>query len=338
MKATAFLVFFLAVYCSIQAQASPVAGNDNNNQGSGSKPEPVPAEDIHFDDIIDMKEMGVEVFPNGTVKYESIEKLIEIYRMGKNIDKTRIPSHFEPEDDDGDTDREKRLVFGIDERLPVPSTSSFPYCAIGVLDNGCTAVFIGPYHALTSASCVYNTATNTWRGNYNIRRARNCRTYGVRMYATGVRAVVGFTQLHNSDYNFALIITRSTAPTSCYAGFGYITTWLNRGFDLIGYPSDRTRVSGCSYQSVYSSSCHFSDLNPTGLQYRYRCDTQGTYGAPLFSETPDTSAAYTGQRAVYGVNSNYDSTGQYNYGTRINRDRFLQIVGWMTQSGYNPLA
>ena len=336
MKAIAFLLFFLAVYCSIQAQASPVAGNDNNNQGSGSKPEPVPAEDNHSDDIIDMKEMGVEVSPNGTMKYESVEQLIEIYQMGKNINKTKIPSHFGA--DDGEYDRRKRLVFGIDGRVPVSSTSSFPYCAIGVLDNGCTAVFIGPYHALTSATCVYNTATNTWRGNYNIRRARNCRTYGTQMYATGVRAVVGLTLFHNSDYNFALIITRSTAPTSCYAGFGYINNWPNLGFDLVGYPSDRTRVPGCFYQSMYSSSCSSSSLNPTGLQYRYHCDTVGTYGAPLFSEVPDTLAAYTGQRVVYGVNSNYDSTRRYNYGTRINRDRFNLIVGWMIQSGYNPLA
>ena len=336
MQATAVLLLFLAIYCSNKAAASPVAGSFDDDQGSAKRP----VEDID-EMIIDMKEMGVEYFPDGRVKYESIEKLFETYRMGKTIKQTKIRQHVESKDDKQNV-RGKRLTFGIEERLPVPDDYSdyFPYCAIGELDNGCSVVFIGPYHALTTASCVYNTFTNSWRDIKTITRKRNCNTEGIEMSISAVRSVVGFTVYELFAYNFALIITQSISPTPCYAGFGFISDWLDRGFDIIGYPSDKTvlQLPNCSYDSLFSSSCHYSNVTGSSLQYRYRCDTQGMYGAPLFSEVPDEFASYIGQRVVYGVHSNYDNTFLWNFGTRITRDRYIQIIRWMIESGYNPLT
>jgi len=89
-----------------------------------------------------------------------------------------------------------------DERLPIPNSAfaHLPYCTIGELDNGCSAVFIGPYHALTAASCVYNMATNTWRGNYDVIRRRNCNRTGTRMIGIAVWSVQGIPQItyHNT--------------------------------------------------------------------------------------------------------------------------------------------
>jgi len=91
-----------------------------------------------------------------------------------------------------------------DERLSIPNSAfaHLPYCTIGELDNGCSAVFIGPYHALTAASCVYNMATNTWRGNYDVIRRRNCNRTGTRMIgiACAVWSVQGIPQItyHNT--------------------------------------------------------------------------------------------------------------------------------------------
>lgn len=44
-----------------------------------------------------------------------------------------------------------------------------------------------------------------------------------------------------------------------------------------------------------------------------------------------------GIRAVYGVNAYKDSNGVWNFGPRINEDRFDQIVQWMVESGYNAI-
>ena len=58
----------------------------------------------------------------------------------------------------------------------------------------------------------------------------------------------------------------------------------------------------------------------------------GMIGAPLMSEYVDQVGVDRSQRAVFGVNVYTGSL--YNYGPRINHDRF---VDWMRQTGYNPI-
>ena len=58
--------------------------------------------------------------------------------------------------------RWERTVFNTDDRIPViaHSATNFPYCAVGYLESGCTAILIGPNHALTAAHCVHDKNTN----------------------------------------------------------------------------------------------------------------------------------------------------------------------------------
>ena len=79
-------------------------------------------------------------------------------RAEKNLPKEesrRTAEHFNPE-------RVRRLIFDYDERLPVSDTSGNPFCAVGRIDYGCTAVLIGPYHAITAAHCVYDNPSPCW--------------------------------------------------------------------------------------------------------------------------------------------------------------------------------
>ena len=225
-----------------------------------------------------------------------------------------------------------------DEHLPIRNSAfaRLPYCTIGELDNGCsTTVFTGPYHALTATSCVYNTATNTWRGNYDVIRRRNCNCTGTRMTGTAVWSVTGYTTNHLPQHNYVLIITSSTWWSPCWVGFGYASPWTNRELDLIGYPTDKRTTFGCLYHSACSSSCHFSSTAHSGETLTYRCDAVGTYGAPLMSEARDKAGQDLGQHAVYGVHA-YQALHRY-----WNLDKWsieTQIVGWMHNSGYGPLG
>jgi len=327
------LLLFAAVAVMHTTVADPLPKPDKDTL-EGSAFEPKEKEEM----VIDLEEIAIEAFANGTIKRETVEELIEMFRLNmstKNFPEYKTRQHFEEE-----YDEEKRYIFDDDERLPIPNSAfaRLPYCAIGELDNGCSAVFIGPYHALTAASCVYNTATNTWRGNYDVIRGRNCNRAGTRMTGTAAWSVTGYTTNHQLQYNYALIITSSTRRSPCWVALGYASPWTERGLDLIGYPTDKRTTFGCLYHSAYSSSCHFSSTAHSGETLTYRCDAVGTYGAPLMSEARDKIGQDLGQRAVYGVHAYQALRRNWNFGPMITRNRFNRIVGWMRNSGYDPLA
>ena len=145
------------------------------------------------------------------------------------------------------------------------------------------------------------------------------------MTTTNLFTVNGYALSGLAEYDYGLIITSQRSP--CWASFGYRDPWNNRGFDLLGYPTDKRSKSGYFYHSAYLSSCTYSSTARNGLYLQHRCDTSGMIGAPLMSEIVDRVGVDRGQRAVFGVNVYTGSL--YNYGPRINRDRFYQIVDWM---------
>ena len=238
--------------------------------------------------------------------------------------------------------RLERNLYGYDERLPVGNRRySLPYCAVGYLRSGCTATLIGPYHALTAAHCVYNKDTNKWRpfSDMHLYRRRDCKKRGVFMRAKRVWSVVGFTQQHKSAYDYALIIYDSKQHAPCYLGFAFFNPWSQVGFDISGYPGDKCGLKGCSYCSMTFTSCHYSKTFSGGLRLRYRCDVLGgNSGSALYGEWKDPNYEF---KYVYGVHTHSTKVksgkNSWNRGARINRDRFYQIVGWMQDSGYDPL-
>lgn len=236
--------------------------------------------------------------------------------------------------------RQARRIIGDDERLPVDYSnklSGLPFCAIGQMANGCTAFLVSPYHAITSAKCVYNLTSGQFypRATFNLYRGRSCNSAGTLMLSRGAIAPFGYTGLGNSSWNFALVAYNTDRPSSCYMSFSAdpYTTWPNQGFDVIGYPHDQyadLRPS-CIYNTMTFSSCHYSLTTLDGNFYAYRCDTSdGTAGAPLLGEYQSTS--YT-QRIALGVNFYEGVT--YNYGVRFNREKFCAVVDWAQRyTGY----
>ena len=283
-------------------------------------------------DNINSSDLNIEHFPNGTNKEETTEELLEEYR--KHANRSDTPEKFTDEPLSDVLDRKRRTIFGSDERLPC-SVSSYPYCAVGILDSGCTAILVGPYHALTAAHCVYDISTNTWKDNLNLRRGRTCRTYGTTMYWTNAWILNGYALFHYDDYDFALIIYESFRPSPCYVGFGYRQPWTGVGFDIYGYPSDKSALlsPGCFYDSMYCTSCHYSLVSSSGLGVEYACDLFGisNTGAGLYAGQSDSTA---GARSVYGVHT--ASGYPYNRGVLLDGFRFCKIIEWMEDSGYYP--
>ena len=309
---------------------------------------PVPIDDMddglpaykHMLQLVDLDEIDLEFFPNGTVKLSSMDDLLRVYNLKKDVDDytgNKTEEHYEEEKDDredqNEDDRPKRAIFDDDERLPIPNgnlDSGLPFCALAEVSNGCTAIFIGPNHALTAGRCVYDRTNSRFRTGLRLYRRRNCYRYGTSMTATNLFAVNGYASSGLQEYDYGMIVTSQRSP--CWASFGYNDPWNNRGFDLPGYPTDKR--SGCSYHPAYYSSCSYSGTSRNGLFLQHRCDTSGMIGAPLISEYVDRVGFDRGQRGVFGVNVYTGSL--YNYGPRINRDRFYQILNWMQQTGYTP--
>lgn len=285
---------------------------------------------------LDLNELELEYFPNGTVKSSSIEDLIALYYKKKDVDDfegNKTEEHFEPEndeDDDEEVGRNKRRVFDDDERLPIPDSAlgRLPFCALAEVSNGCTAIFIGPNHALTAGRCVYDRTRSRFRSGLSLYRGRNCRRRGTFMSVSRLFTVNGYARQGLQEYDYGLLLTTSRSP--CWVSFGFMEPWPNHGFDLLGYP-DR-RPAGCIYDPAYFSSCSTSSVTRNGQFLQHRCDTAGMIGAPLMSEYTDRVGRDRGQKGVFGVN--VYSGSSYNYGPRITRDRFHAILEWMESTGY----
>ena len=287
-------------------------------------------------------ELDMNEIPANEQTTGDIDDLLNVYRMEVKAGALNSESGFTQEHFENDTERVQRNIYGYDERLAVGYRRHYlPYCVVGYLASGCTATLIGPYHALTAAHCVYNKDTKKWKpfSELNLYRKMDCNARGVLMYARRAWSVVGYTQQHKYEYDYALIIYDSSYHSPCYLSFGYFNPWSHVGFDLTGYPVDKCNLKGCSYCSMWFGSCHYSETVNAGLRLRYRCDmTNGNSGSALYGEWKDSNYVH---KYVYGVNAQQSvaKTGKnsWNWGPRITRDRFYQIIGWMQDSGYNPL-
>lgn len=235
--------------------------------------------------------------------------------------------------------RRKRFLFGEDDREFVTHSQEFPECAIARVSTGCTAFFIGPYHALTAAHCVNNFRYG-WRGKIKMWRERNCHNEGIRSVCSRVFAVLGHTHLKMYEYDYALVeMDRNHDPAPCWFGIGYINPWeypSDIDLEVLGYPYDKRWYTGqpeCSYEAMWHASCNVSySIRQHLLQW---CDaTSGNSGSPVYSDTD-------GNKIVYGIHAQsvgnyvYNDAGErdleqlWNQGPMITPLRYHQILRWM---------
>ena len=236
-------------------------------------------------------------------------------------------------------EREERFIFGEDDREFVIQSSDFPQCAVARVTTGCTAFFIGPYHALTAAHCVNNFRYG-WRGPIRMWRERNCHDRGFYGSCSRVFAVKGHTHMKMYEYDYALVeMDRDGEPAPCWLGVGYVNPWdypSEMDLEVLGYPSDKRRYTGqpeCSYEAMWQAHCNVSySIRQYLLHW---CDVlSGNSGSPIFADVD-------GGKVVYGIHAHsvgdyvYNEDGRrkleqlWNQGPMITPLRYHQILRWM---------
>ena len=232
--------------------------------------------------------------------------------------------HF-PENHPPEKMMKKRTVFGKDGRY-IHSSVWNPYCAIGQMENGCTAFLVGPYHAITSRHCVYDCSKREFRPNRGMYVGRNCYSGGIFMNEYETWTYVN-CRPDDSHRDIAYILLDNTYYNStCWMGYGYMPTMPIVPGELCGYPREkRTR----DYKCMHCSKCGDIRQGSSG-RLRYSCDTSpGMSGAPVFTaETTDDEYQY-----AYGVHTHISPTT--NSGTQFTKHYFEWIQDWKcTYGGY----
>ena len=124
----------------------------------------------------------------------------------------------------------------------VNSVFYYPEYAVGLLDNGCTAFLIGPYHAMTLAKCVYNHHERLWDKNLDFWRGRNDSLYLQRMEWEEVYiprlffeegrerhdwALIFFDKSQSSPVWHAIEYCPDKCPGPYVTSYGYLNNNLN---------------------------------------------------------------------------------------------------------------
>ena len=117
----------------------------------------------HFTDEEIERYRWISIDRNGTETTATDNEVIAILEKVRksNFSSSVSQPHF-PVQTPLDMMVKKRKVIGTDGRYK-HSTVGNPYCAIGELENGCTAFLVGPYHAITAGHCVYDCNARKWK-------------------------------------------------------------------------------------------------------------------------------------------------------------------------------
>lgn len=259
---------------------------------------------------------------DGEESTETDEEVIRILDYARRDNATtRTSDSFMSDEFSQETTEKKRSIIGFDSRYNVPRYGlKNSLSAVGFTETGCTAVLIGPRHALTASHCVYNFTTRTWKRDLGIYMYRDCLRYGIFMEwsRAWVLDING-----DKRANMALILLNSSYPV--WLGFGFRDPMPTTHVETCGYHSDQRVIHHC----INCSNC-FADLETIRLgplsfslstRMKSTCDIDGAPGSPIVTDTGH----------VWGVHSHHSPS--YNYAVRINKSRFYTLCKWMCDTG-----
>ncbi len=221
------------------------------------------------------------------------------------------------------------VVIGVDNRVRINPTTSYPWRAICALRitarNGQryigTGWLVGPRTVITAGHCVYMHNEGGWASSIEVIPALNdaSRPYGS-CKSSNLRSVTGWTNDRNRDNDYGAIIL----PTNCRLGdtvgyFGFAVRndsfLLNAALNLSGYPADK----GGNQQWWMAQKPN----NVSSRVITYQIDTfGGQSGSPVW-------VLQNGQRYGVGIHTNGANSG--NSATRIVQAVYDNILNWKNE-------
>ncbi|MEB2589473.1 serine protease [Bacillus cereus] len=187
-------------------------------------------------------------------------------------------------------------VIGIDDRIRVNDTTSYPYSAVVHIATqynsgeiyGCTGALISKDTVLTAGHCIYN------------------------------KEIGGWTDNENSNYDYGTIKLNGS-PGDYTGWFGYRTTYVESPKGLLavipGYPADKI---GNERYTMWRDYGPIEGVNPSRLTYKI--DTyEGQSGSPVYHYF-DTGIK------IIAIHTRGNKN--MNFGNRITDNVFNNIKRW----------
>ena len=295
---------------------------DNDNPFESFDPD----EEIHYYASKEIEEnRWISLSHDGVETTETDENVIRILELARHDNSAFRFSESSNFTLDEEPSKEKRAIIGSDNRYRPPRYGlRIRTCTLAYMQNGCTAVLIGPRHALTAGHCLYDHTNRRWRTNIGMYVGRDCSRRGT--FAAWSRAWI-MNANGDARSNIGLVLLSSTFTSPCWLGFGFQDPMPRTHVETCGYHGDRRSIG--TYPCYYCSHCYaeLEVVRILGIRITYNsrmrsmCDIYNAPGSPMVVDTGH----------VWGVHSHESSS--YNYAVRITRQRFYTICQWLCDNG-----
>jgi glutamyl endopeptidase len=179
-----------------------------------------------------------------------------------------------------------------------------------------SGTLIGNRYMQTSGQCVYNASHGGWAYSIEVVPGQygNYRPYGS-AWATIMRTYNGWIYNKDREYDLAVVtLDRNIGSSTGYLGYAYISNLNGYTGNMGAYDTDRYNGTDLLYR--YGSL--WGDEG-TGIYY-YMDTAAGSAGGGVY-------VIINGGRYVVASSGWQSST--WNFGTKINRQRFYDIQGWL---------
>ncbi len=229
-------------------------------------------------------------------------------------------------------------IFPPDDRQKITNTNEYPWSSICKLyitaDDGTkwigSGAIIDEFHILTAGHNVFLHDNGGWASSVEVvpGKSGSYEPFGSVM-VTDMRSYTGWTQDEMEEHDWAVL----TLDTN----MGDYTGWLG----IQTASSSHSIYTGTVYTAGYPGDLDYGEnmYYTTGngdsadeYNHWYWLDSgSGQSGSPVWIENE-------GDRYIVSVHAySYDDVAQPNFGTRINQDKFDQIILWLGEDSSNPL-